>query len=144
MDSMASEGHHRPSFRLLDEWGNIDRAARLAKKAKAKMSYRNIDLIKAATTMSAGLSPEDEDEDLRCSVINPCSMKRACWDMMSLFMVTYDMAVLPLQFFEPDPSKVTDSMTWITRLYWTFDMPMSFFTGFLLPDGSIEMHVLTI
>jgi hypothetical protein len=139
--SLDSFGNN--SFKLLDEWAQLDKVTRHAKNGKKKYSVRNMQMIKAATARTQSfLTEEDDDEEHGLCVnviLNPISMKRAAWDVFSLFLVTYDMASLPLQFFDPEPNIFTEFMGWFTRLFWTIDISVSFITGFLYRDGSFEM-----
>merc|ERR1712032_345725 len=63
-------------------------------------------------------------------------------------MGIYDLIVIPLQVFEPPEVIFTTLMTWFTCIFWTFDMPMSFITGFHvsgqteLRPGKIILHYL--
>lgn len=82
--------------------------------------------------------------NLQRFVIHPCSMTRAVWDVVSLALVIYDIAVLPLQFFDPEEDVFTTVMSWVTRLFWSIDLPTTFFTGFLLSDGFIMMKLQAI
>lgn len=68
-------------------------------------------------------------------IINPDSHARLSWDMLSLFMVSYDLVLLPLFAFDVAEIAVLD---WFARLFWTFDMGLSCCTGFLLQNGIVE------
>merc|ERR1719265_3068618 len=50
------------------------------------------------------------------------------------------MVVVPLQFFDPPENGLTRFMAWVTRLFWSMDIPMSFVSGFVMADGTIEMR----
>lgn len=73
-------------------------------------------------------------------LLMPSSTKRASWDILSLFLVSYDVIVLPLGFFKLPDSIFFTIMTWTTRLFWTCDIPMSVLTGYLRRDGTTEMR----
>lgn len=74
----------------------------------------------------------------RLWIVHPNSFRRASWDFLSLFLVLYDMVVIPLQLFDPPEIVFFTSMTWTTRVFWTLDIPASFVTGYMNPDGTIE------
>jgi hypothetical protein len=59
---------------------------------------------------------------------------------MGLFLVLYDIVILPLGFFNIPEIWWIEAMAWITRFFWTFDIPMALITGFLRLDGTIEMR----
>jgi len=77
-------------------------------------------------------------------VLDPNSTRRACWDVASIVLVIYDMVMIPLQLFDLPESASIDVVSWTTRLFWTFDIFLSFITGILQPNGSIEMRPIRI
>merc|ERR1712190_267911 len=50
------------------------------------------------------------------------------------------MAVIPLGFFDPPSSVFLEAASWILRLFWTFDMALTFNSGFMTSDGAIELR----
>lgn len=70
-----------------------------------------------------------EEGGRRGLIIHPYSMYRTFWDLSSLVAVIYDMITIPLQMFDPEPNWISISGAWITRLFWTIDIYMSFSTG---------------
>jgi len=83
----------------------------------------------------------------RCScitVLDPNSTARASWDIGSILLVIYDMVMIPLQLFDLDDSAFTVVMSWATRMFWTFDIFVSFLTGIVKHDGSLEMRISRI
>jgi len=77
-------------------------------------------------------------------VLDPNSTARASWDIASIVLVIYDMVMIPLQLFELPVSALTHVCSWSTRLFWSADIFMSFFTGSLKRDGSIEYRLAKI
>lgn len=73
-------------------------------------------------------------------LLSPNSLKRACWDVTSFKLLTYDMITIPFELFEPPHTDFSSVMLWICRLFWTLDMWLSCFTGYIANDGSIEMR----
>merc|ERR1719329_1823047 len=73
-------------------------------------------------------------------ILHPQSNGRACWDMVGLLLVWYDMFAIPFMFFNPPEEGLLNVMVWVTRLFWLADMPASFVTGFVHNDGNIEMR----
>lgn len=74
----------------------------------------------------------------RWYVIMPNSALRTTWDLMSLLIVSYDIWIIPMRFFEMGASTFFDIMVWLTRLFWTTDMCLSFRTAFVKSTGDIE------
>mmetsp|Transcript_153113 Transcript_153113/g.293223 ORF Transcript_153113/g.293223 Transcript_153113/m.293223 type:complete len:862 (-) Transcript_153113:33-2618(-) len=87
---------------------------------------------------------ENPDQVRSRCVLHPHSTKRFVWDLCSLVLVTYDMAIIPLSFFDPPVNDFMIFCAWVTRLFWTCDIFASFVTGFLKHDGSTEMHFVKI
>lgn len=73
-------------------------------------------------------------------IVHPSSGKRGIWDLVSIVLVVYDLVVIPLALFEPEETWPLVVMTWVCRIFWTVDMPLSFLTGFIRNDGSLEMR----
>lgn len=97
-------------------------------------------------TMHSIIMEEDDDtltRRQRCAkkiMVHPNARGRAIWDLLSLILVSYDTITIPMELLEPKSNWFTDSMAWITRLFWTCDMPASFCTGFVSPTGVVEMR----
>jgi len=70
--------------------------------------------------------------------IHPHHPLRTFWDFASLGIVLYDIIMIPLLFFELELPLFWDLMAWMVRLFWTFDIPLTFFSGFVRNDGHIE------
>jgi len=72
-------------------------------------------------------------------VIDPSLPQRIAWDLAGMFLITYDMIMIPVFIcFDPDPSWWVIGMGWITLLFWTCDMIASVFTGYYA-DGKLVM-----
>lgn len=74
------------------------------------------------------------------AVLYPYCMRRVCWDLLTLLLVSYEAIAIPLEFLDPPRHPITDVMKWVTRLFWTADVVMTAFTGFVMKDGTIEMR----
>jgi len=70
--------------------------------------------------------------------VHPNSMRRCGWDIISLLLVAYDVAVIPLALFDIPKNSFFSLMKWFTRIFWSLDIPASFLTGFLRADGNCE------
>lgn len=72
-------------------------------------------------------------------IIHPSSSKRMIWDITGMLLMVYDLIVIPLQTFTPPPTFFTSAMEWVTLLFWSLDMPLSFISGFQV-NGAVEMQ----
>eukprot|EP00931_Biecheleriopsis_adriatica_P025228 TRINITY_DN15543_c0_g1_i1.p1 TRINITY_DN15543_c0_g1~~TRINITY_DN15543_c0_g1_i1.p1 ORF type:complete len:805 (-),score=156.66 TRINITY_DN15543_c0_g1_i1:74-2488(-) len=77
-------------------------------------------------------------------VLNPDSHVRVSWDLLSLFMVVYDMVMIPMEAFEMPKNMFLVFMEWTTRLFWTLDMGWSCCTGIVQTDGNVEYDMRVI
>lgn len=135
-------------FEVLTVW-KADRKQKCTKiqpnglSTKIRKSEVSLAKDSEATTESKGLFQQRDFRDegtKRCHIINPNNPRRGLWDVVSLMLVIYDMFVIPFDFFDPPPTPFSVFMVWWSRIFWTIDMPMSFFTGFVTTDGFIELR----
>lgn len=123
---MATAGHTR----------SLQFALRFAWVASAPEMYRRDATRVRATpgnllTSNSNLTSLSK-ENLHCRglILAPSSRSRLFWDLVGLVALTYDMVRVPLQAFPMKRTTFDDSMDWITRVFWTLDMPASLFVGF--------------
>ncbi|CAJ1409908.1 unnamed protein product [Effrenium voratum] len=60
----------------------------------------------------------------------PGSPYRAWWNFLGMTLLCYDMFVIPLRFFSLPEVTFTNVMSWVTQLYWNFDLLLNFVTGY--------------
>lgn len=87
---------------------------------------------------------EEEPVDVPSWTLHPQNPFRTAWDLSSLALVMYDIVFLPLLFFDLNMPTFLSSMAWITRFFWTFDIPLTFLSGYVTKSGHIERHRPTI
>lgn len=63
-------------------------------------------------------------------VMTPVSMQRFWWDVCSAVIVGYDMFMLPFLAFSPARTLFTVFVAWLMALFWSFDIPRQFLSGF--------------
>jgi len=73
-------------------------------------------------------------------VQQPSSKRNIFWKIGGLFLLLYDVAVVPLEIFNLPENWFLVTAMWITRFYWLMDMVVSFTTGYFRSQGSIEMR----
>lgn len=73
-------------------------------------------------------------------MLRPSSFKRVAWDIASFSLVGYDSMMIPLQMADPPEMFLTTVMLWITRLFWTVDIVLTFFTGYTDAKGAIVVN----
>merc|ERR1719159_996213 len=73
-------------------------------------------------------------------LMRPNQSKKVAWDVMGIVLIAWDVMWLPLNLsFDPEPILFTDFMFWLTLIFWTSDIALSFITGFY-KNGEIVMH----
>lgn len=87
--------------------------------------------------------PQTSKHPGRC-IMHPSSTKRSCWDIASLFLVFYDMVTIPLGILEIPATDFSQMMAWSTRIFWTSDLPVTFATGLIMPDGSANLCTIDV
>eukprot|EP00928_Gymnodinium_smaydae_P044916 TRINITY_DN29985_c0_g1_i1.p1 TRINITY_DN29985_c0_g1~~TRINITY_DN29985_c0_g1_i1.p1 ORF type:complete len:843 (-),score=175.50 TRINITY_DN29985_c0_g1_i1:205-2691(-) len=71
-------------------------------------------------------------------MINPSSIKRVTWDLISMVVLLYDVLSIPFVFsFEPSATIFLVTMSLFTMLFWTTDMVATVLTGF--HDGNVTV-----
>lgn len=76
-----------------------------------------------------------------CSLmIHPSSLMHISWDLVGLVLIGLDCVTVPLEVFDPPQFILTMIMMWISRIFWTVHIYVSFCTGILLPEGNVEMN----
>lgn len=144
-ESLASQTHHT----LLPLWqgeaggntmSNIHKTELLKLKSSANAEVRDL----MAASIGESVEEVEGSEVFRHCIVHPDSVLRNAWDITSILFVFYDLVMIPLQFFSLRETTTMKFFTWTTRLWWTFDMAMSAFTGFVTEDGSYDMKFQNI
>lgn len=73
-------------------------------------------------------------------MISPNSVLRSCWDSFACVFVIYECIMIPLAFFDIGQSAFLDVISWIVRIFWSVDFPLSCFTGYPLRGEQLEMR----
>jgi len=134
--SMLSATLH---YDLLPVW-NTRPTKKGKKRSRGKLS-RSCSCDSLASVESMEFIPETGQYDCwEMSILGPNSSWRVLWDILSIILAIYDMVVIPLQVFDLPRETVMIAVEWTSRVFWTFDIVLAFFTGVLKRDGSIEMR----
>eukprot|EP00929_Paragymnodinium_shiwhaense_P120462 TRINITY_DN92414_c0_g1_i1.p1 TRINITY_DN92414_c0_g1~~TRINITY_DN92414_c0_g1_i1.p1 ORF type:complete len:819 (+),score=151.25 TRINITY_DN92414_c0_g1_i1:169-2625(+) len=90
----------------------------------------------------------DRDHNLNSScdrmTISPSRPWRAIWDIMSVLFVIYECLTWPLQLFDPPEQPATNFIQMILKVWWTVDLVLSFWTGFITNEGLVERRLKVI
>jgi len=137
---------HSVNFELLPVW---------KKRNRATCSQQAVDRIMSmsakpseALDFSASLQEFNcvtERPEWLCGIriLHPSSPLAVLVDVLSILLVMYDSFMLPLSLLNPSTdqgySKSFAAMDWVTRVWWTASILITFFCGFVDRDGSIQM-----
>mmetsp|Transcript_29133 Transcript_29133/g.83508 ORF Transcript_29133/g.83508 Transcript_29133/m.83508 type:complete len:801 (-) Transcript_29133:330-2732(-) len=77
-------------------------------------------------------------------IIWPSTNLRLIWDIVTMMLVVYDMAIIPVNLsFNPVENVVSDSIFWPGLIFWTVDIPLTFLTGYYR-RGRVETRLSAI
>jgi len=65
-------------------------------------------------------------------IMSPFSTGRVAWDVFGMFLLFYDIVMVPMNAFQPKETVFMKFMDWLTLLFWTADMVASALTGYTL------------
>jgi len=68
--------------------------------------------------------------DMRRFIVSPTSRRRLAWDTLAFCALLYDMIVIPMKTFQLPDLTAFIVIDWVTRMYWTLDMPASLLVGY--------------
>jgi hypothetical protein len=72
-------------------------------------------------------------------VLSPSSELLFVWCLVEALLLTYDMIAIPASLLNPPATVFDDVIKWISLIFWTVDMPVSCFKGFITRYGDLEM-----
>lgn len=79
-------------------------------------------------------------------VLNPSSHLKLAWDIVGIPVLAWDLITIPMQVFDIGETPLMIAMGWVTLIYWTIDMPVTFTTGFFdkNKEGELIMDLRAI
>merc|ERR1719210_1564553 len=77
-------------------------------------------------------------------MFQPNSAKAVLWELIGMLLVVYDIIVIPLQLLNPDENLFTTFASWFIRIFWALNIPFSFLTGYVSPEGEVELHLAKV
>lgn len=146
LDELGDErdaSHHK----LHDHWEKVDRSALVwcithGKRRSGLMSH-SPKFLRPSTMGGSYLSVPVGSRLSHISfedqfMSRPGSKPRVLWDMIAMVLVLYDAITMPLGAFSLPRTTGFAVMEWVTRAYWTLDIPMTFTVGQFI-DGEVIM-----
>jgi hypothetical protein len=77
-------------------------------------------------------------------ISSPASNHRLVWDLCGLFLLVYDLIMIPISLFSPPENLFIEFMEWSTLIFWTFDILASLTTGYISSEGITIMDPFLI
>lgn len=94
----------------------------------------------AFAEINVGSSIRDESACFQRCIVHPDSKISRLMAVMSGIIIALDLVFLPLTFaFKVDELKEFEILAWVSTLFWSLDMPMSFVSGYY-SNGVVEMR----
>lgn len=86
---------------------------------------------------------EDPSDSGSAWVLHPFCKTRLVWDFIGLVLCLHDIVTLPMIFFDMPhlSSRFRSAYDVCSLLYWSLDLIVSFFTGFVTSEGLIETQL---
>eukprot|EP00929_Paragymnodinium_shiwhaense_P013895 TRINITY_DN121745_c0_g1_i1.p1 TRINITY_DN121745_c0_g1~~TRINITY_DN121745_c0_g1_i1.p1 ORF type:complete len:1099 (-),score=264.01 TRINITY_DN121745_c0_g1_i1:280-3576(-) len=80
---------------------------------------------------------------LQSFVVQPSKPKRLAWDVLGCIFIMWDVITIPLGLFQAsgEQTEVQFYFDYISRVYWTMDIPFACITGVIYRDGTLELNV---
>lgn len=134
-ESMLPQGR---GFKLSSKWAKA-REKFKSEHAKDKDTYSSDGAsnpgsffwVKNAGNTSARLDDFSfRIRGLQAFIVNPWSAKRDAWNFIGTLLIAYDVIIVPLQVFDMNDVPFTVGMTWISTLFFTADIGISFLTAY--------------
>ncbi|CAK0868107.1 unnamed protein product [Prorocentrum cordatum] len=137
------------TFKVLDTWERGRH--KIGSRRQSLQSLCRKSTASSSNTIWALLGEEDGDhepawweERLERLVVEPNSLAHICWESVGLGLVFYDVVTVPLQLLDPLCGVVFLLASWLARLFWTLDVPFAFLTGFVSPQGRVELRAAKV
>jgi len=135
------------THKVLDQWEQA--YARLtelpgiwAKRARARLRKKMTGSFSCESESNYSDVPEMSDLDSRMEarMVPPSSKKRLFWEAVCFLCICYDIVMIPLQLLGPASNHFVLAASWLIRIFWTLDIPFSFFSGFISAEGATEIR----
>lgn len=76
-------------------------------------------------------------------VMEPTSRFSMVWNVGELLLLSFDLVAIPVIVVNMNPpvTILSKGMQWFSVIFWTADVPISFFKGFVTKTGDLEMRL---
>jgi len=133
----SSKSNRKESLPLWPAWAS-GRHTPLIRDATGSTSLVQAMTATLSTVRGDGMV-KDDTSCLQRIVASPTSMRRIVWDIVSVFVIGYDVLTVPLVAFSEMNSPADSLISFIINIFWTIDIPFSFLSG-IYDGGVIEMR----
>lgn len=117
-------------FKMRSEWEGQAEQFHESKITCSRTSALFAAIDRTATRVEVKI-PDKPVKGLERLVLYPASNIRLYWDVLSMAFLAWDAVTIPFVLsFDPPTSDTLTVATWATLVFWTFDIVLSFFTGY--------------
>mmetsp|Transcript_70575 Transcript_70575/g.204536 ORF Transcript_70575/g.204536 Transcript_70575/m.204536 type:complete len:1547 (-) Transcript_70575:129-4769(-) len=90
-------------------------------------------------------APSIQDRNLiQVLVMEPSSRTSLVWSVFEMMFLLYDLVMIPMSVFDLPMSFVTNAMLHLALTFWSADIVVSCFKGYVTKDGEVEMKYKTV
>lgn len=141
--SFFSEATESCTFETYQTWKDMSAAINRAVVAGPLSRPRNVQ--QAAKTMyheanadipviklgSEPLYVEDSQSCMMALIRHPNDPYRLVWDLIGSLLISFDIILIPMAVFDLPQNTFLTMIDWVTLLFWSADIPVSFFVGYV-------------
>eukprot|EP00931_Biecheleriopsis_adriatica_P024060 TRINITY_DN15082_c0_g2_i2.p1 TRINITY_DN15082_c0_g2~~TRINITY_DN15082_c0_g2_i2.p1 ORF type:complete len:931 (+),score=181.71 TRINITY_DN15082_c0_g2_i2:33-2795(+) len=161
------------AFDLAEVWETVERQHRAGHRlstSTARLSFQRNSVIgedgplhfldrgySALSAMSSNQLEdvmEDPNPELKARLslwteenmmLQPYGRKHLAWEIIGSVLLCYDIFMVPFSVaFEPPTTVWTATMLWIIRIFWTMDLFICFFTGYIDEQGVTVLNMYKV
>mmetsp|Transcript_127126 Transcript_127126/g.353972 ORF Transcript_127126/g.353972 Transcript_127126/m.353972 type:complete len:730 (+) Transcript_127126:145-2334(+) len=136
-----AEQMERQSHSLHNWWSQKDAA--LEKQISRSAEQQQQQFIRSATR---NLLLEEAAHHANPSwlMIPPDSARRIIWDVLSCMLLVWDCIFIPLGLMGTPRGGFLYVASWVSRVFWSIDLPINFLAGYRTADGRKEMRPMHV
>mmetsp|Transcript_122601 Transcript_122601/g.318772 ORF Transcript_122601/g.318772 Transcript_122601/m.318772 type:complete len:785 (-) Transcript_122601:173-2527(-) len=125
------------NLELWPDWVDIFEAPDVQIPRRGISASSSLILPPAGSSLDAPRSGDTLTGSRYCKplMMAPSSAQKICWDLLSFFLMGYDILMIPMAAFTMPSVQILTVMDWTITCFWTLDIVLTFFVGFY--DGGI-------
>jgi len=126
-----------PPVTLAEVWRR-ERSSRRMKQTG--LVETEIDIFAATCYRGKGDSAAQQLSCCEHALVEPSSVFNVVWRIMGVFLLAFDVLTIPMMAFDLQDTSFMRVMMFFTLFFWTLDVPLLFFRGFVNEAGDLEIR----